>query len=77
MAKALAYTALVVLILTLGSTLVAIWYQLQPKEDLLRLTGLLLSWQVIAGGLAIGGVHTFREEIGKLLNRIANGNKKG
>ena len=73
MAKALAYTALVALILTLGSTLVTIWHQLQPKEDLLRLTGLLLSWQVIAGGLAYG----FREEIGKLLNRIAKSNKKG
>ena len=72
MAKALAYVALVALILTLGSTLLTIWLQLNPRGDLLNLTKLLLSWQVIAGGLAVGGGNTFKEEIKGLLKRIAS-----
>jgi hypothetical protein len=44
MAKALAYVALVALVLTIGSTLLTIWAQLQPKDELLKLTQLLLSW---------------------------------
>jgi len=71
MAKALAYVALVALILTLGSTLLTIWLQLNPRGDLLNLTKLLLSWQVIAGGLAVGGGKTFQQEIKGLLGRIA------
>jgi len=61
MAKALAYVALVALILTLGSTFLAIWAELKPKGELLQLTQLLLSWQVIAGGLAVGGAKTFNQ----------------
>jgi hypothetical protein len=71
MAKALAYVALVVLVLTLGSTLLTIWFKWEPKKDLLDLTRLLLSWQVIAGGLAVGGAKTFGQEINGLLGRIA------
>jgi len=71
MAKALAYVALVALILTLGSTLLTIWLQLNPRGDLLNLTKLLLSWQVIAGGLAVGGGKPFQQEIKGLLGRIA------
>jgi hypothetical protein len=71
MAKALAYVALVVLILTLGSTLITIWAELNPKADLLTLTQHLLSWPVIAGGLAVGGAKTFNQEIKDLLKRIA------
>ena len=71
MAKALAYVALVALILTLGSTLLTICAQLPSKDDLLKLTQLLLSWQVIAGGLTVGGVKTFNQEIKALLMRIA------
>ena len=71
MAKALAYVALVALILTLGSTLYAIWAGLNPKGDLLQLTQHLLSWQVIAGGLAVGGAKTFKQEIKDLVKRIA------
>jgi len=71
MARALAYVALVALILTLGSTLVTIWARLESKDDLLKLTQLLLSWQVIAGGLAVGGGKTFDKEIKDLLGRIA------
>jgi hypothetical protein len=71
MTKALAYVALVALILTLGSTLLTIWAELKPKDDLLQLTQKLLSWQVIAGGLAVGGGKTFSQEIKGLLSRIA------
>jgi hypothetical protein len=71
MTKALAWVAIVALILSLGSTFLAIWLQVPAKGDLLRLTELLLSWQVIAGGLAIGGGSTFKEEIKKLLGGAA------
>ena len=71
MVKALAYVALVALILTMGSTLLAIWLNLEAKKELLDLTKLLLSWQVIAGGLVIGGAKTFGQEINGLLGRIA------
>jgi hypothetical protein len=70
MAKSLAYVALIALILTLGSTLITIWAQLPPKDELLNLTQHILSWQVIAGGLAAAGGKTFMEEIKGLLNRI-------
>lgn len=69
MAKALATVALLALIVTLGSALTAIWLQLTPKDDLLKLTQLLLSWQVIAGGLAVGAAKTFEVEIRGLLKR--------
>ena len=68
MTKWLAYIALTSLIISLSSTFIAIWLQLVPKDDLMQLTELLLSWQIIAGGLAIGGVHTFKTEIKKILN---------
>jgi formate hydrogenlyase subunit 4 len=71
MTKALAWVAMVALIVLLTSTLVAIWLQLAPKDDLFRLTQLLLSWQVIAGGLVIGGGSTFSQEIKHLLTRGA------
>ena len=71
MAKALAWVALVALILTLGFTLLAIWLQVEPKDELFNVTKALLSWQVIAGGLAVGGGKTFQQEIKGLLGRIA------
>ena len=69
MAKALAYVALVALILTLGSTLLAIWLNQEGpvRKDLLDLTSHLLSWQVIAGGLVVGGGHAFKDDIKTLL----------
>ena len=70
MAKALGLVALVAVTLTLGSALVAIWGQLPPKDDLLELTQLLLSWKVITGGLVLAGVKTFEEEIKGVLKRI-------
>jgi len=71
MTTALAWVAIVALILSLGSTLITILLQVPAKGDLLRLTELLLSWQVIAGGLAIGGGSTFSQEIKHLLDRVA------
>ena len=71
MVTALAWVAIVALIVSLVSTLIAIWLQVPAKGDLLRLTELLLSWQVIAGGLAIGGGSAFSEQIIQLLGRAA------
>jgi hypothetical protein len=70
MAKILAGVGLMALIATLVSTLVAIWLQWPSRADLLTLTQHLLSWQVIAGGLAVGGAKTFQGEIKDLLKRI-------
>jgi hypothetical protein len=67
MTTVLAWIAIVALIISLTSTLIAIWQQLPAKDDLLSLTELLLSWQVIAGALAIGGASAFSEEIKILL----------
>ena len=71
MAKALGLVALVAVTLTLGSAFVAIWGQLPPKDDLLKLTQLLLSWKVITGGLVLAGVKTFENEIKDVLKRFA------
>ncbi len=71
MATALAFVALIVLIVTLGSTLIGILTGWLPTDKLMEFTRLLLSWQVIAGGLAIGGGKTFQQEISGLLTRIA------
>ena len=71
MATVLAFVALVVLILTLGSTLIAILTGWLPTDKLMEFTRLLLSWQVIAGGLAFGGGKAFNKEISDLLKRIA------
>ena len=53
--KFAAAIALLFVTLVLGSTLIAIWLRLEATEDLLTLTGLLLSWPVAAGGLVFGG----------------------
>lgn len=71
MVTTLAVVAIAALILSLLATLTAIWLQLPAKGDLLRLTELLLSWKVIAGGLAVGGGSTFKQEIKKLLGGAA------
>lgn len=63
MAKTLAIIAILMLVLTLGSTLVAIWWDLNPKDDLLKLAELILSWEVIAGGLVVGAGSSFRTAI--------------
>lgn len=62
---ALAVIALTVLVLTLGSTLVAIWDQAATVDNLLKLTDLVLSWKLVAAGLVFGG--------GQALIRAARG----
>ena len=69
MAKALAIFSFITLVIVLGSTVVAIWTEMAQKDDLLTLTELLLSWEVIAGGLAIGAAKTFRKEIESWLTK--------
>jgi len=71
MATALAYVGLIALILTLGSTLLTIWLQSPARTDLINLTKELLSWKVIAGGLATAFGTGFKQEIKDLLGRIA------
>ncbi len=69
MAKALAIVAVFALIAVLGSAIVANWIHDTAKEDFFKLTQLLLSWQVIAGGLAAGGAKTFEAELKSRLKR--------
>lgn len=71
MTKILTVVATSALVVSLWSTVIAICLKLEPKDDLLTLTGLLLSWPVISGALAIGGASTFSGEIKALLKRVA------
>ena len=71
MAKALALTAIISLIVTLILTLIAVWRQLEAKDDLILLVEMLLSWKVITGGLITGAGVTFQSEIIGLINRIS------
>ena len=70
MATILAGVALVALIVTLVLTIAAIRAEAQSAAQYLELTKALLSWQVIAGGLAMGAVRTFHTEIAALLGRL-------
>ncbi|MDP6607295.1 MAG: hypothetical protein QF664_13720 [Dehalococcoidia bacterium] len=71
MATALGVVALIAVAVTLASLLVTIWTEQQPKtEQLLKLLQQLLSWQVIAGGLAVGGGAAFHDEIAGALSRL-------
>ena len=70
MTKMLAVVAMITLIVSLGSTVIAIWWQLPPKEDLIRFTQILIQWQVIASGLIIGGASKFEKEVRELLTRL-------
>ena len=69
MTKVLGIFALLSLIISVSSAIIAIWFQLTPKDDLLQLVEKLLSWEIIAGGLIIGAGHTFKNEIKKLFER--------
>src|SRR5262245_35069568 len=63
MAQFLGVLALVFLTVTLASTIITIWTERASAAQFLELTNSLLSWEVIAGGLAIGAVSTFYTEI--------------
>jgi len=68
----LAWVAVVALVLSLGSTIVALWAKWpDTSKDLFELTKLLLSWKVIAGGLIGLGAKTFDSEIRQILRRLA------
>jgi hypothetical protein len=66
----LAIIALSSLVVTLFSTILAIWQESSQKADFLELTKILLDWKIIAGGLLIGG----GKEIKNLIRRIKNQN---
>ena len=58
------------LMLSLVLTFVEILGQFSHKEDLLELTGLLLSWPVITAGVTIGAGTVYNSEIKDLLGRV-------
>jgi hypothetical protein len=66
----LGWVAIIALVLTLSLTIATILREPEPAKQFLELTKALLSWQVIAGGLAMGGGVMFKEEIEVLLARI-------
>jgi hypothetical protein len=68
----LVITAFIALVLSVGSTLVAAWFELDNFGDYLALTEALLSWEVIAGGLAIGAGSTFKSNIAGLIDKLAS-----
>jgi len=70
--KATAFNMLLgLMVLTLVLTLLAICFQLVPKADLLTLSKLLFSWQVVGGGLTVGAASTFKDEIKGVLRKVA------
>jgi hypothetical protein len=73
MVQILSVVAIVSLIVTLASTTVAIWMEEPRAAHFLELTSSLLSWEVIAGGLAIGAVNVFQTEIKAILTKLAQG----
>ncbi len=70
MAKILGVVAIVALSVTLVLTIATIWMETNSAPQYLELTQALLSWQVIAGGLALGAVNTFQSEIAALLRKL-------
>ena len=70
MAQILGIVAIVALIVTLVLTIVTIWMESASAAQFLELTNSLLSWQVIAGGLAMGGASTFYTEIRAVLTKL-------
>ena len=70
MVQILSVVALVSLTVTLASTIVTIWLQRASAAQFLELTNALLSWEVIAAGLVIGGVSTFYAEIKAVLDKL-------
>jgi hypothetical protein len=71
MAKILGRVAIVTLIVTLVSTIATIWMERASAAQFLELTQTLLSWKVIAGGLAIGATDSFHTELRAVLSRLA------
>lgn len=57
------------LMLSLVLAFVEILWQFPHKDDLLQLTGLLLSWPVITAGVTIGAGTVYRDEIKGVLQR--------
>ena len=70
MVQFLGVLALVSLTVTLASTIITIWTERASAAQFLELTNALLSWEVIAGGLAIGAVSTFYAEIRAVLEKL-------
>jgi hypothetical protein len=68
----LAWVAVVSLSLSLGSTIFGFWTKSpDTSKEFFELTKLLLSWQVIAGGLTGLGARKFETEIRHVLRRLA------
>ncbi len=70
MAKILGVVAIVALSVTLVLIIVTIWMETNSATQYLELTQALLSWQVIAGGLAVRAGNTFQNEIAALLRKL-------
>ncbi len=68
-AKALAWVGIVSLAAFLSSSLLAIWLHDSPaQKNFLDVIKILLSWPVIAGGLAGAGAKKFGEQIARRLS---------
>ncbi len=71
MATIFIITALVMVIVTVGVTLEAIMSNRKSADRLLKLSEIILSWQMIAGGLTIGAGSTFYEPIVTVLENLS------
>jgi hypothetical protein len=67
MAKILTPFGCVVVMLIIVLDFLAILFDLGAKEDLLELTGMILSWPAVAGATAAGVSWAYKDEIKILL----------
>jgi hypothetical protein len=68
--NALIRAATAAVFLSLILTFLAIFLEWGNREDFLELTEILLSWEVITGGIVIGAGTTYKKELRDLLGRL-------
>jgi hypothetical protein len=73
MAAMLGVVAVLTLVTTLISVIVAIWLEEAPAAQFLELTRILLSWDKLAAALVVGGSATFYSQIRKILEKAGSG----
>jgi hypothetical protein len=59
------------LVIVLASAILAVWFEHPGAAHFVQLTGMVLSWEVIASGVAVAAVKTFKGDISNVLNRLA------
>jgi hypothetical protein len=70
LATFLVWVATLAVLISLVSTWCSIYQESNTAEDFLKLTEILLSWKVIAGGITLGFASRYKDKIATLLDRL-------